>query len=108
MATTMHRLQISLPQWQHQFLVQRARRDGVSVAEVIRSLIEREADTRERSGTEDSVMSIAGIAEDSGPLIDGIPVSRAPHLYVAESARPRDRAAPEGKAGGRAKRRSGR
>ena len=42
MVTSMHRLQISLPQSQAQFLAERARRDGVSIAEVIRQLIRRE------------------------------------------------------------------
>ena len=51
MATTMHRLQISLPNWQHQFLVERARRDGVSVAEVIRLMIEREAKSPAAGGS---------------------------------------------------------
>ena len=81
MTTTMHRLQISLPQWQHQFLLQRARRDGVSVAQVIRLLIEREVEARGAPVSEDSVWTISGIAEDRGPLITGWPVSEAPGLY---------------------------
>ena len=39
MATTMHRLQISIPEWQAQYLAARARRDRVSIAEIIRQLV---------------------------------------------------------------------
>ena len=81
MATSMHRLQISLPQWQVQFLRERARRDGVSLAEVIRQMIEDEADTS-RGSNVDSLWDIAGIAEDHGPLIDDIAVSESPEKYL--------------------------
>ena len=40
---TMHRLQISIPNWQYQLLRQRARQTGQSIAGVIRELLEREA-----------------------------------------------------------------
>lgn len=86
MATTMHRLQISLPNWQHQFLVERARRDGVSVAEVIRLLIEREATSPAAGGA--TTWDISGIAEDHGPLIRRVPVSESPEAYLAEISRP--------------------
>jgi len=43
MSTLLHRLQISLPRRQVQFLTERARRDKVSPAEVIRQMIQREA-----------------------------------------------------------------
>lgn len=81
MTTSMHRLQISLPQWQVQFLAERARRDGVSIAEVIRQLVERESEAQPK-GKPDSVWEIAGMAEDTGPLINGIPVSENPELYL--------------------------
>lgn len=42
MTTSMHRLQISLPKAQLRFLQERARREGISAAEVIRRLLERE------------------------------------------------------------------
>lgn len=89
MSTTMHRLQISLPEWQSQFLAERARRDGVSVAAVVRRLVEREAALGRGSHGADSIWSIAGIGEDPGALIDGIPVSERPGLYVAEATAPR-------------------
>lgn len=43
MTTSMHRLQISLPEQQVRYLTERGRREGLSMAEVIRRLIEREA-----------------------------------------------------------------
>jgi hypothetical protein len=82
MSTTMHRLQISLPQWEMQFLEERARRDGLSIAEVIRQLIEREANTAHASA--DSIWEFVGKFEDKQPLIDGIPVSEAVDLYITE------------------------
>ena len=88
MATAMHRLQISLPEWQTQFLAERARRDGVSVAEVVRRLVQREAKVVRGARSVDSIWEIAGIGEDREPRIDGIPVSEQPDLHVAEAARP--------------------
>jgi hypothetical protein len=44
MTTSMHRLQISLQDQQLRYLADRARRDGVSMAEVIRRLLEGAAD----------------------------------------------------------------
>lgn len=81
MATTMHRLQISLPEWQAQFLAERARRDGMSIAEVMRRLVEREAEITAQARAE-SLWEIAGIAEDRGPLLEGVPVSEAPERYL--------------------------
>lgn len=87
MSTTMHRLQISLPYEQVEFLRQRAERDGVSMAEVLRSLVEREAQTQERLTERDidAVLQLAGIAEDVKPLIRGTPVSEDVDLYMAEA-----------------------
>jgi hypothetical protein len=85
MTTLMHRLQISLPQWQVQFLTERARREGVSVAEIIRQLVEREAKARP-DAQPDSLWAIAGLAEDTNPLLDGIPVSENPELYLTAAA----------------------
>lgn len=81
MATTMHRLQISLPEWQAQFLAERARREGVSIAEVMRRLVEREAEITAHA-TAESLWEIAGIAEDRGPLLEGVPVSESPERYL--------------------------
>jgi hypothetical protein len=88
MSTTMHRLQISLPRWQVQFLTERARRDESSIAEVIRRMVQREAQAAPTQVNVDSLLEMAGIAEDHGPLIEGIPVSERPDLYLAALAAP--------------------
>lgn len=82
MPTHMHRLQISLPQWQTDFLAAQAERHGVSMAEVVRRLIEREVEAARQPVSTSSLWEIAGIAEDQGPLIDGVPVSERPELYL--------------------------
>lgn len=85
MTTSMHRLQISLPRSQIKYLTDRARREGVSIAELIRRLIHSEAETLP-SGSIDSLREIIGIGEERDPLIDNIPVSEKPDLYIAEEA----------------------
>jgi hypothetical protein len=82
MATTMHRLQISLPETHAEFLAEQARSHGVSMAEVVRQLIQREVETASEKRGAASLWEIAGIAEDHGPLIDEVPVSEAPELYL--------------------------
>jgi hypothetical protein len=82
MATTLHRLQVSLPHWMVQFLNERAQAEQVSLAEVIRRLIHREAGRAESTST-DSLWELAGAARETQPLQDGIPVSEAPDLYLA-------------------------
>ena len=90
MSTSMHRLQVSLPKEQMLFLRQRARRDGISAAEVIRQLIQREAESTTITDEDiEAALSLVGIGEDRGPLIDNIPVSQNPHLYLAELSAPR-------------------
>jgi len=86
MATKMHRLQISLPHRQARFLEERARLDGVSMAEVVRRLIEREAESSQPGGGVEDLWAIAGIAEDHGPRIEGVAVSENPELYLAGAA----------------------
>ncbi len=82
MATTMHRLQISLPEWQAQYLAERARRDGVSIAAIIRRLVELESQAAADHSSAEKLLELAGVAEDHGPLLDGIPVSESPELYL--------------------------
>ncbi|MCP3960408.1 MAG: hypothetical protein GY719_21395 [bacterium] len=82
MATMMHRLQISLPEWQAQYLAERARRDGVSIAEIVRRLVERESTAAADPRSADALWELAGMAEDHGPLLDGTPVSENPELYL--------------------------
>ena len=90
----MHRLQISLPHWQTEFLAARARRDGTSVAAVVRALVEREADTTPSKRSADSLWEIAGIAEDRRPLRKGVPVSERPEEYLADLSAPKTRSTP--------------
>ena len=104
MGTKMHRLQISLPHRQARYLEERARLAGVSMAEVIRRLLEREASLVLSSGTVDGIWSIAGIAEDHRPLIGGIAVSESPALYLATAST--DSTSTSKQARGKRKRRS--
>jgi len=82
MATKMHRLQISLPHRQARYLEQRARMDGVSMAEVVRRLIECESGSVTGAEDVEGLWDIAGIAEDRGPQIDDVAVSENPELYL--------------------------
>jgi hypothetical protein len=68
MSTNMHRLQISLPDAQVRFLQERARQKKVSVAALIRDLIEREAHAGERPMTEDPIWEIVGIGRSGKAL----------------------------------------
>lgn len=86
MGTSMHRLQVSLPPWQVQFLAERAEKEGVSIAEIIRRLIQNEAESSLMQTSTESLWAIAGIAEDHGPLLGDIPVSERPDLYLAAAA----------------------
>lgn len=89
MSTSMHRLQISLPRSQVRFLAERARRDGVSIAEVIRQLVQREEQAAAaQQSSVDSIWEIVGMITEDQPLIDGIPVSEQPDLYLAEASVP--------------------
>jgi hypothetical protein len=84
-STTMHRLQISLLQPQLQYLADRARREGISIAELIRRLVQRESEVL-TPRSKNSLLEIVGIGKDPGSLIDGIPVSEQPDLYIYEKS----------------------
>jgi hypothetical protein len=86
MTTQMHRLQISLPKAQAHFLRERARREGISAAEFIRRLLEREEQSAPTvtQADIDEALSFAGIGIDNLPLIDGKAVSEYPDLYLAQ------------------------
>jgi hypothetical protein len=72
-----------------EFLVKRARREGVSVAELIRRLVENEAQATELGPIDaDAALSFAGIVAEEGSLIEGQPVSANVDLYLAEAAFP--------------------
>jgi len=89
MTTRMHRLQISLPRRQIEFLVRRARRDGISVAELIRRLVESEAQATQSAPVDpESALSFAAIVTDEGSLIAGQPVSANVDLYLVEAGWP--------------------
>ena len=85
MATSMHRLQISLPHDHVRFLAEQAHRRGVSMAEIVRGIIRRELKAAPAQAR-DSLWEIAGLGEDQGPLLQEIPVSERPDLYVAEAS----------------------
>lgn len=103
MSTTMHRLQISLPRSQLKYLTERARREGTSIAELIRRLIHREAETASKRNV-DSIWEIVGIGEDRKPLINNIPVSEQPDLYLSETEAVYKRIAKQGGKPGRKRR----
>ena len=86
MSTSMHRLQISLPRWQVQFLTECARRNKVSMAEILRQMIQRESEAAPTQASTDSLLELAGLAEDTAPLLNDIPVSERPDLYLAALA----------------------
>ena len=88
----MQHLQISLPSWQVQFLSQRAQRDGLEIAEVIKQIVQREIEAlRAQRDSADSVWDMVGIVYDEKPLIHNIAVSEKPELYLAESIFPKRR-----------------
>lgn len=82
MTTNMQRLQVSLPKWQIQLLRRRAREQGVSMAEIVRQLVQREAEQGGQVSDDAGLWAIAGIADDPHPLIHVVPVSESPELYL--------------------------
>lgn len=66
MNETMHRLQISIPNWQYRLLRQRARQTGQSIAGLIRELLEREAQALQ-DVSQDPVWQMVGIARSEPP-----------------------------------------
>jgi hypothetical protein len=84
-STTMHRLQISLEPSQLRYLADRARREGVSIAALIRRFVQMESEAR-TPRSRDSLLEIVGLGNDPGSLMDGIPVSEQPELYIYEKA----------------------
>jgi len=92
MATTMHRLQISLPARQYDYLRARAERESASLAEVIRRLLEREEAANNFSEEDvDAALSFAGSVAEERPLKDNLPVSENIDLYLLEALQPRHR-----------------
>ena len=63
----MHRLQISIPEWQYRFLREQASRTGQSIAGFIRKLIEQEAQAVQSPVEEDPIWEIVGIGQGGPP-----------------------------------------
>lgn len=92
MATTMHRLQISLPTRQYDYLRARAERESASLAEIIRQLLEREEAASNFSEDDiDAALSFAGSVTKEAPLKDNLPVSENIDLYLLDALQPRHR-----------------
>jgi len=83
----MHRLQVCLPHDLHQFLIRKAERDGVSVAEVIRRLVIREAEMTPAADAAEYVLEMVGMCSGPEPLRHDVPVSECPELYLADAIR---------------------
>ncbi len=81
MTTRMNRLQLSFREEQAVYLAKRAERDGISMAEVVRRLVDAEA-AAETPHDVDAIWDIVGLIDEDVPLVDGIPVSEAPDLYL--------------------------
>jgi hypothetical protein len=89
MATTMHRLQISLPARQYDYLRARAERESASLAEIIRQLLEREEAANNFSEDDvNAALSFAGTVTDEKPLKDNVPVSENIDLYLLDALQP--------------------
>ena len=96
MTTNMHRLPVSLREEQVEYLAERARREGASVAEVIRQLVDRERVVDDARGDRpDPIWDIAGMIKEELPLIGGQAVSEHPDLYIAETILPSRVVAPK-------------
>jgi negative regulator of replication initiation len=67
MEMAMHRLQISLPEWQYRFLREQASHTGQSIADFIRKLIEKEAQTVQRPIEADPIWEVVGIGRGGPP-----------------------------------------
>ncbi len=81
----MHRFQMCLPHDLHQFLVRKAERDGVSVAEVIRRLVIRESADAPAAGAIEYALELVGMCSGPEPLRDDVPVSERPDMYLADA-----------------------
>jgi hypothetical protein len=81
MSTQMQRLQLSLREEQATYLARRARREGVSMAEVVRRLLDEQAAAEIRHDIE-SIWAISGLGGDEEPLDGGAPVSADADRYL--------------------------
>jgi hypothetical protein len=82
MSTRMHRLQLSLREEQATYLAERARREGLSMAEVVRRLLDEEFAAEQTDEAPEAIWHICGLSADEEQLVDDIPVSERPELYL--------------------------
>lgn len=81
MSTRMHRLQLSLREEQAAYLARRAQREGVSMAEVVRRLLDGEA-AADLTCDIESIWDICGIGGGEEPLDAGVAVSADVDRYL--------------------------
>jgi len=81
MSTQMQRLQLSLREEQATYLARRARREGVSMAEIVRRLLDEQA-TAEMAQDIESIWAICGLGGDEEPLDSGVAVSADVDRYL--------------------------
>lgn len=63
---TMKRTNISLEEWQHEYLKERARREEKSMSALIREIVEQYAKKERQAGEDDAIHDIVGMASSSG------------------------------------------
>jgi hypothetical protein len=81
----MVQMQIAVSDEHYQYLHQRAQKRGASLDQLVSELIE--ADIAERqTQTDDPVIALIGAYHSDRPLIDNIPVSEDPDLYLIAEA----------------------
>jgi hypothetical protein len=80
-STRMRRLQLALRDEQATYLARRARRERVSMAEVVRRLLD-EAAAADMTHDVQSIWAICGPDSDEEPLAGGVPVSADVDSYL--------------------------
>lgn len=82
MGTNMHRLQLYIPDAQMRFLQERARQARMSVAAVIRELVEREERAAEKPITQDPIWEVIGIGRSGARAASSVDATvYAPDWY---------------------------
>jgi Ribbon-helix-helix domain len=69
LGSVMHRTQISLEPEQYDLLMREARRRGVSLAAVVRTLVTEQLRSRPRSASKTPLASIMGLGEGDGQAV---------------------------------------
>lgn len=73
----LHRTQVCLEGWQHQFLAEKAKKARCSIAKIVRDLISKEAARAIKIRRDDPIFEIIGMGEG-----DGEPVARNHDDYL--------------------------